>query len=578
MTLDINQNKINFYQEGIKAKELKNFTRAVECFTKAIELKVNYKDIYIQRSYCLSQLEQYDEAIQDLNIALADNPEDYLLYYNRGLNHLKIRNFQKAKDDFSKSISLNPNYAAAFYNRGLIFLHKGEYDNAISDFSKVIRLDNFHYRAFYKRGVSYEKLGYILKALDDINVSLKINPDYTLALETRAKLLVETGDPEAALSDLIKISKLNPNNRTIQEKQKLIQEKVENLIHDSEIEDISRQFHLSGLAKISIHNFKGAIEDYDQAIKIDPKNSNSYYYRSLAKIALSRNDYKYLKAAHEDLNKALELNPTDTKTMYFKTITEKTLHRMKSFQVPSLCKSYDWISLCGASESALELGGDYFYIYDEENPNQIAFTIGDIEGKGARSIVFLSLALQFLDQARKETKVPSLIFKKLNDELIKRTGGRLKDRKKKNKPPYITSIYGIIERKPDGTCLLEAVNAGHLSPIQIRNHEILKFPDNQQNKKNLPLNVDVIENFHPINILLHKGDKLIFFSDGLIEENAGTEEKQFGLKRLEHWVSQNSNLPIQNMIENLIRDVKEFGAINGQEDDITVLGISLNEK
>ena len=51
-------------------------------------------------------------------------------------------------------------------------------------------------------------------------------------------------------------------------------------------------------------NYKGAIADYDKAIKLDPKYISAYYNRGLAKY-----DLKDYEGASSDFDKANELNP-----------------------------------------------------------------------------------------------------------------------------------------------------------------------------------------------------------------------------------------------------------------------------
>ena len=50
-------------------------------------------------------------------------------------------------------------------------------------------------------------------------------------------------------------------------------------------------------------DFKGAIQDYNEALKIDPKNATAYNNRGAAKMML-----KELDAAMADFNKAISLN------------------------------------------------------------------------------------------------------------------------------------------------------------------------------------------------------------------------------------------------------------------------------
>ena len=569
MTSDI---KKDFYIQGIDAKNSGDFLLAIDLLTKAIQNNLPYPDIYGHRSYCFSQRKQYARALEDITNAIEKNQNDFLLYYNRGLNHLKLLNYDLARKDFSDSIHLNPKYASSYFNRGLIHLYQNKNDDAISDFSEAINLEVKHYKAYYKRGVAQEKKGNISLALEDFDTSLSLNPEYINALEERAKLLVETGNSESALTDFETILKISPDNAPAKEKQKLVKKEMEELLSDSNKPDLSKLYYMRGLAKISVGNYQGAIEDYSNAIKIDPNNSNAYYYRSLARIANSKGDQHYLKEALKDQKMSLQLNPEDTKTLYFKAITEQTIHKTKSFQIPTLKETNKWIECYGASYPSMELGGDYFYIYKEKNESLISLTLGDVEGKGSAAAMFMSISLQLLDQARKSTTTPSQVMEQVNSQFIQLTGGRLKDRRKKKKPPYITAVYASIEKQENGSFNLQWVNAGHLNPILLRDNELLELTLSE-NTRNSALNLYSISSFNSSNDSIRKGDRVFFYSDGLIEENAGTEDKMFGLDKVKDWLFDNRNLPLKDQVEQLIRHVQKFGEINGQEDDITVVGI-----
>jgi Flp pilus assembly protein TadD len=57
-----------------------------------------------------------------------------------------------------------------------------------------------------------------------------------------------------------------------------------------------------GNAKFELKNFKGAIEDYNKGITIDPKNANLYLARGVVRYGSGQKDLGCL-----DLNKAKEL-------------------------------------------------------------------------------------------------------------------------------------------------------------------------------------------------------------------------------------------------------------------------------
>lgn len=74
-----------------------------------------------------------------------------------------------------------------------------------------------------------------------------------------------------------------------------------------------QDFIKSGLSKTDEQDFKGAIKEFDKAIKSDNSNKQAYYYRGNCKLNLG--DFK---SALEDLNKALELDPNYVPAYYDK--------------------------------------------------------------------------------------------------------------------------------------------------------------------------------------------------------------------------------------------------------------------
>ncbi len=66
----------------------------------------------------------------------------------------------------------------------------------------------------------------------------------------------------------------------------------------------SDEFLNSGLSKRENGDFKGAIQDFNEAIKVNSKNSKAYYWRAFVKHDI--NDYE---GAIEDCNKTIEIDP-----------------------------------------------------------------------------------------------------------------------------------------------------------------------------------------------------------------------------------------------------------------------------
>ena len=561
------------YQSGLQAKDNGNYADAIKLFSQAIKSGMQKEDVFFQRAYCCSMIHKYELAVRDLDI-LIQKTENYLYYYNRGLNYLKLNFLEKSIADFSKSISLNPDYESSFYNRSLVYFRMNDFLQCIEDCNTTINLNQKHSRAFYKRGQAKIKAGDRADALRDLNQCLLIQPDFSDALKERAVLLVESGNSEAAITDLNEALKYNPNDISSKEKIRVLQESSTSF-HSEEKDSINPAFafHIRGLAKISVGDYEGALEDYNKAIRIDPKNSQFYYYRSLAKYGRSdqAGALDDRKGAFEDQEKALKLNPEDSKAILYKAIIEANIRKNSDFVIPSNQKKLPWIEYYGVCTPAETLSGDFFFIYsDELNPNSISVTIGDVQGKGAKSTMFMSIALQLLDETRKKISQPETILKQINDILVDKTGGL--NRRAKNKSLFITAAYASIEN--NSKCKLHYSIAGHTTPIILRNGDFIPEA-NLLIKEKMSLNIIKDFSYTSKSFALESGDLLIFYSDGMIEQSNSETNKSFGMDGLKSLILKNCDKPLDQLYQSLIVAIKQFSNKKLPEDDITFVGIRL---
>ena len=62
--------------------------------------------------------QKYDKAIELYTKSLEINDNDYTLWANRAMAHLKLKNFESAEFDATKSLKINPNFVKSLLRRG----------------------------------------------------------------------------------------------------------------------------------------------------------------------------------------------------------------------------------------------------------------------------------------------------------------------------------------------------------------------------------------------------------------------------------------------------------------------------
>ena len=100
-----------------------DFTKAVEAFQKAIELKPDDPAYHNNYALVLAQQKKFDEAQAELTkAAQIDPPNGGKYYFNLGAVYVNTGNLEPAAMAFKKATDLDPKYAEAHYQQGVALL------------------------------------------------------------------------------------------------------------------------------------------------------------------------------------------------------------------------------------------------------------------------------------------------------------------------------------------------------------------------------------------------------------------------------------------------------------------------
>jgi len=102
-----------YFQSGeIYQKELKNYSAAIQMYTKSIEILKASGPLFLI----------------------------YLSYFNRANCYLRTKAFQQAISDYSSSIQIKADHYGSYTNRGLARYHTGDKKGACADWQKAFEL------------------------------------------------------------------------------------------------------------------------------------------------------------------------------------------------------------------------------------------------------------------------------------------------------------------------------------------------------------------------------------------------------------------------------------------------------
>ena len=268
----------DYFYFGLQCAQRAEHEKAIEYYSKVIELKPQYAEAYNNRGAAKSTSGDYQGAIADYDKVIAINPESAEAYNNRGVARIDSGDHQGAIADYNKAIALNPKFAIAYTNRGVARSDSGDPKSAIEDFDKVIEFNPEYAKGYNIRGNARGDLGGYQGAIADYNKAIALNPQYAEAYNNRGIVRSSRRDYQGAIADYYKAIGLNPQ--------------------------YTEAYNNRGVARRDSGDPQSAIADYDKAIALNPQFAIAYYNRGLAK-----RDSGDHQGAREDEVKAIKLNP-----------------------------------------------------------------------------------------------------------------------------------------------------------------------------------------------------------------------------------------------------------------------------
>ena len=158
----------SYYETALKHYNQGEYEASKENFAKAIELKSDNADYYIDYGYCLIQLGEYDLAEENFNKAILDkdnaivNRNNKKAYRGLGIMYYKAGDYENALVNFNAALeidSLNDYDMDIVSYEASTNMMLGNYEDAIAGFTKIIESKPKDIEALKSRGEVYYKVG-----------------------------------------------------------------------------------------------------------------------------------------------------------------------------------------------------------------------------------------------------------------------------------------------------------------------------------------------------------------------------------------------------------------------------------
>lgn len=196
-------------------------------------------------------------------------------------------------------LALGEKSAQHYFDQAEQHYDQGQLEEAIQDYTQSIELDPDLAKAYLNRGKIYYKKGELEKAIQNLNQAIEINPNLAKSYYILGKVYQIKNQFDLAIRQFTKAIKFDSKNNI----------------------DNDKVYYRRGNSFYFITRISSAIEDYTQAIKVNPENAKFYYNRGIVNKKKGK-----LEKAIKDLERAsnIFLKQGDTKNY------QKAQHTLES--------------------------------------------------------------------------------------------------------------------------------------------------------------------------------------------------------------------------------------------------------
>lgn len=236
---------------------------AIADYTKVSELEPRNLFAYVGRATSLEKLQHYPLAIESCNSALKQDSNSLDAHRVRALALNFTGDAAQSIKDCSYFLERHPQKdrqrAEVLTIRAMDHLRSNKLDAAIDDLTEAIACSPNDGLLYLNRAVVYMKMKDYHKAIAECDIAQKRSPGELLVFGIRSSCYDKIGNSKAALADLNHLTTMSPTVETHRNR---------------------------GRARLALHDYNGALEDFEWILLNAPQDIDANKKRDLALSAI----------------------------------------------------------------------------------------------------------------------------------------------------------------------------------------------------------------------------------------------------------------------------------------------------
>lgn len=291
---------------GRNALYFEDYILSIQYFNQVIKAKPYMAEPYFYRAVAKLQLEDYRGAEEDCSLAIERNPFIVDAYQVRGIARQTLKDTKGAITDYETGLKYMPQHKSFLMNKAVCEEAEKQYNKAEDTYATLLKYYPKYENAYMGRAQLRLAEGDTISALDDINKSIELGKNNSGAYVIRAEINMKNkNDYKAALQDMDEAIKLEPH--------------------------YAGYFINRAFMKYRLDDYFGAMSDYDYAVSLEPTNVTAHFNRGLLRTEVSDNN-----KAIEDFSYVLGSEPENFMARY-----NRALLYYKTGQYQKAIKDFD---------------------------------------------------------------------------------------------------------------------------------------------------------------------------------------------------------------------------------------------
>jgi serine phosphatase RsbU (regulator of sigma subunit) len=229
--------------------------------------------------------------------------------------------------------------------------------------------------------------------------------------------------------------------------------------------------------------------------------------------------------------------------------------------LPSVCPQIAGFTIAATSIPAREVGGDFFD-FIEMGEERLGLVVGDVTGKSVSGALVMAASRSVFRMLSEEKLTVGDIMIRANKRIKKDIKSGM----------FVALLYAVLDGRNK---ILSFCSAGQTQPIYFSSKT-----GEARLKETLgdrfPLGILDETDYQETQIRLEPGDRVVFYTDGIVEAMNANREI-FGFDRVLEIVQKEKASSADALLHKILEQVKEFAGNAIQHDDITVISVSVEQ-